>query len=302
LEGYAELMLADLYCSGIPLSTLDYNGDFTLQPGSSTADVYTHAVAQFDTALHLAPDSARILNLARVGKGRALLALGQFAEAASAVSAVPDGYQYLEEYNGNTTGPAIDYNFGAFLPGVVVGTFYTVSDREGSTGLDYISSNDPRTAVTLVGTNQNGQPLYFAGKYATDGSSPVVLADWIEARLIQAEAALHGGEVASWLQTINQLRETAITPAMADTTDPGSASARIDLMFRERAFWLFLTGHRQGDMRRLVRQYGRGQSAVYPVGPYAGGSGAYGSFVNAPIPAAEFIGNPKFTGCLSRGA
>ena len=35
------------------------------------------------------------------------------------------------------------------------------------------------------------------------------------------------------------------------------------MLFRERAFWMYLTGHRLGDMRRLIRQYGRaGQHRV----------------------------------------
>lgn len=33
LMGYSEVMLAELFCSGIPLSTLDYDGDYTLAPG-----------------------------------------------------------------------------------------------------------------------------------------------------------------------------------------------------------------------------------------------------------------------------
>jgi hypothetical protein len=51
-------------------------------------------------------------------------------------------------------------------------------------------------------------------------------------------------------------------------TDPGTATARVDLMFRERAFWMYLTGHRLGDLRRLVRQYGRAKESVYPTGAY----------------------------------
>ena len=38
---------------------------------------------------------------------------------------------------------------------------------------------------------------------------------------------------------------------------PGNQDAAIDLLFSERAFWMFATGHRLGDMRRLIRQYGR---------------------------------------------
>ena len=35
LEGYAELYLADLFCSGIPLSTVEFDGNYTLAAGST---------------------------------------------------------------------------------------------------------------------------------------------------------------------------------------------------------------------------------------------------------------------------
>jgi hypothetical protein len=294
-------MLAELFCSGIPLSTLDYDGDYTLTRGYSTDEVLQHAKALFDTALTLSADSARLLNLARVGKGRALLDLGEFAAAAEAVAEVPDDYQYTVLYSSGTNG-VLSFA-GKPNSSVMPPWFFTVADREGGNGLDYRSSGDPRTASAPVGVNDYGVTLYHPTKYATDGSGPIVLADGVEARLIEAEAALQAGDVESWLAKINHLRETAISPALPDTTDPGDAEGRVDLMFRERAFWLFLTGHRQGDLRRLIRQYGRDADQVYPTGSYAAGaSGFYGNDITVPVPAAERVANPKFTGCLSRGA
>jgi hypothetical protein len=89
---------------------------------------------------------------------------------------------------------------------------------------------------------------------------------------------------------------------LAPLTDPGTPEARVDLVFRERAFWLYLTGHRQGDLRRLIRQYGRDPETVYPTGPYSGGYGTYGSDVDAPVPVQERQTNPRYAGCISRGA
>ena len=60
------------------------------------------------------------------------------------------------------------------------------------------------------------------------------------------------------------------------------------------------TSHRLGDMRRLVRQYGRPQNTVFPVGEYHKG-GDYGTDVNLPISSDE-RNNPKFTACLDRNA
>ncbi|HEU4643135.1 MAG TPA: RagB/SusD family nutrient uptake outer membrane protein [Gemmatimonadaceae bacterium] len=299
--GYSEVMLAELFCSGIPLTTVDYDGNYTLRPGSSTDEVLDDAVALFDSALALSADSERFVNLARVGRGRALLDLGRFADAAQAVAEVPDGFSYAVSYFGADQYPSSNFeNFAYVPPGL--GWSTTTVDREGGNGLDYMTSDDPRTASEAIGTNLYGSTLYHPDKYAGDGSSPIVLGDWVEARLIEAEAALQAGDVTTWLAKLNHLRETAIVPALADTTDPGTADARVDLTFRERAFWLFLTGHRQGDLRRLVRQYGRQPGAVYPTGPYQGVTGAYGTDVTAPIPASERAFNPEFTGCKSRGA
>jgi hypothetical protein len=303
LSAYAETFLADMFCSGIPLSTLDYDGNYTLKPGSTTDEVYQHALLFFDSALTLAADSDRVVNLARIGKGRVLLDLGQYAAAAQAVADVPDGFAYREAYTATSPSGAStpsQRNFAYYQSGV---WGITAADTEGNSGLNFRSSGDPRTVATaLATTNQFGDSLYHPNKYAKDGTTPVVVADWIEARLIEAEAALQGGDFPGWLNTLNHLRETAITPALPDTTDPGTPDARVDLMFRERAFWLYLTGHRQGDLRRLIRQYGRPASSVYPTGQYRGGSGSYGTDVNAPIPARERQGNTVFTGCLNRGA
>jgi hypothetical protein len=63
---------------------------------------------------------------------------------------------------------------------------------------------------------------------------------------------------------------------------PANAAAARDVLFSERAFWLFMTGHRLGDLRRLVYQYGLPQNAVYPTGDYHKG-GVYGSDVVFPL-------------------
>jgi hypothetical protein len=311
LQGYAEIFLADIFCSGIPLSTLDFDGDFTYRPGSTTEEVYAHAATLLDSALVLAGDSVRFAHLARVGKARALLALGRTGEAAAIVREVPDGYSYALSYSATNDGWrnfAVVYSDRPSSQGI-----WTVADREGVNGLDYVSSGDPRTAIDATwGMNERGKPIRRPRKYATDGGTPIVLASAIEARLIEAEAALQDGDVEAWLQGLNHLRQTAwrtIEPAVSEPlpelTDPGDHDARVDLLFRERAFWLFLTGHRQGDLRRLIRHYGRLENEVYPVGAYEDPQRpglSYGSDVDIPVPDEERISNPYYSGCISRGA
>ena len=304
LAGYAELLLADLYCSGIPLSTFNFNGDFTYAAGSTTSQVYVDALAKFDTAISLSSDSARLLNFARVGKGRALLALDSLPQAAQAVAAVPDdfSYQFLVDWMGGDGGSLFTYNAGN-------GISSTVADREGGNGLPYLSGGDPRTASQVATQNQYGLPQYVPIVYGgmTPGIFPVTVANGIEARLIQAEAALRAtpGDVSAFLTPLNIARALAAPslPALPADSVPSTDSGRVSLLFRERAYDLFLTGHRQGDLRRLIRQYGRSPERVYPTGLYpALQLGQYGGSVNAPIPDADESPNPLFHGCLSRSA
>jgi starch-binding outer membrane protein, SusD/RagB family len=80
--------------------------------------------------------------------------------------------------------------------------------------------------------------------------------------------------------------------------DPVTPAARVDTMFNERAFWLFATGHRQGDLRRLIRQYGRTQARVFPTGLYKNTGQQYGTDVTFPITGDN--ANPSLPECLDR--
>jgi hypothetical protein len=311
LEGYAEIMLADLFCSGVPLSTLDFESDYTLRASSTTGQVYTDAIAKFDTALVIAQGNDSIMNLARVGRGRAWLDLGQFDSAAAAVQGVPDDFRY--RIAGGWYGKCADQGDceGKTYNNILVGKS-TVADREGLNGLPYVSSGDPRSAVfpdsvhdPYVGTIYQQLPAKYRS-FLSGPSSPIAVANGIEAQLIRAEAQLQpaSSPAGPWLQTLNALRESV---GLSDTTDPGTAAGRVALLFSERAYWLFLTGHRQGDLRRLLREYGtfpefNDQSKVYPAGVYpSSGTSVYGSDVTAPIPEDEYT-NPLYHGCLNHGA
>ena len=89
-------------------------------------------------------------------------------------------------------------------------------------------------------------------------------------------------------------------PAMAALPVPTSQDAAVSLFFREKAFWTFGRGQRLGDLRRLIRQYGRTQDQVFPVGNYYK-SGVYGADVNLPVTDNE-VTNPNFHGCIDRSA
>jgi hypothetical protein len=87
---------------------------------------------------------------------------------------------------------------------------------------------------------------------------------------------------------------------MAPLADPGTADARVNLLFREKAFWTFSRGQRLGDLRRLIRQYNRTADNTFPTGVHYKG-GNYGVDVNLPVVTNERQ-NPNFTGCIDRSA
>ncbi|HKT58600.1 MAG TPA: hypothetical protein VJQ46_01035 [Gemmatimonadales bacterium] len=292
LRGFADVNLAEETCPGFALNEV-VDGRIVYGPALTNEQVFQAALVEFDSALAFAGDSISALHLAQVGRGRALLGLGRYAEAAQAVAAVPSDFAFSLKFV--NTSPAFQPNaiqqFVVFLQG-------GVADREGGNGLDYLSAADPRITATEVGTAVDGvTPLYAFDKYPDD-AAPMVLASGLEARLIEAEAALDDG--GDWLGILNALRaDPAAPPGLDPLVDPGTADARVDLLFRERAFWLFLTGHRLGDLRRLIAHYGRAADAVFPTGAYRLG-GIYDTGTSLPFPSVEESINPNVTSCTSR--
>jgi starch-binding outer membrane protein, SusD/RagB family len=310
IAGFSYILFAEHYCSGVPFSTINPDNTITFGEGQTTEQMLQIAIAKFDTVLAAnAGDTARVTRVARIGRARALLNLGQFAQAGQAVAGVPTEFQYLVETSENSG----RQNNNVWALTTSAGRF-GVADREGGNGLPFVTAADARypnrRRAANGGNGFDGGPMQEQLKYPARTTS-YVLADGVEARLIEAEAALQAGNVTTFLSTLNALR-TRVT-GLAPLTDPGNATGRQNLLFQERAYWLSLTAHRLGDLRRLVRQYGRTAESVFPSGNYSsnGRTGVYGTDVNFPIPINEAL-NPSATtagnanavnkGCIDRRA
>jgi len=302
LRGYTENHFAEGYCSGVPFSSVGADGSFQYGNPLTTAQMLAVAGSSFDSATTLAT-AANARSLAAVGKARVLVNLGQYAQAATAVASVPTTFRY-QVFHSSATARQNNGVFNAIVP---AGSRLTAGTKEGTNGIDYLTTPaDPRApwaASTRIGFDGTSRNLPVSLKY-TGLASAVTLADGIEARLIEAEARLQGATQAdrdAVFASLNTLRTTAITPAMTPiATAPTTQDAAVDLLFRERAFWLYLTGHRLGDMRRLIRQYRRDQATLFPVGTLQyRPSDTYGTDVNLVVPFAE-RNNPNFKGCTDR--
>jgi hypothetical protein len=302
--GYTYIAFGENYCSGVPYS-LATDTALVFGGPTTTAETFDIAIERFDAAIGDAAAEDRIVNFARVGKGRALLNLNDPAGAAAAVASVPTDFVLYTEHSNNSgreQNSIFEFNTSAAR--------WSVADNEGQNGLDFISSGDPRIVTSFVaaGGFDGTTDLYTLDEYQSRADR-VAISTGVEARLIEAEAAL--GTPATWLQILNDLRAEWPTLAavlypdntpggtLAPLTDPGTADGRVDLMFRERAFWLFSTGHRLGDMRRLIRQYGRNIEDVFPTGAYFKVGSNYGTEVNFPIPDDE-ENNANWDKCFDR--
>jgi starch-binding outer membrane protein, SusD/RagB family len=98
LAAFMYVMIAESYCNGVPTSRVKDDGSFEFGAPQTGTQLLTAAIAKFDSAITVAAaggaGGATALNLARIGKGRALLDLGNFTAAAAAVAAVPSTFEY----------------------------------------------------------------------------------------------------------------------------------------------------------------------------------------------------------------
>ena len=257
IMGFAEKEISQDFCNGTPLNVTQ-GGVATYSPGITNAAGFQLALTHLDSALALSggTDSVapRVKQAALVAKAQTLVDLGRFADAA-----------------------ALPFASAKDLRVPISG---------GST------SNAASTAIDKA--------TPWVGAFWTARTQPIIVVSGLDARLIEAEAKVNTDDYAGMMTILNALRAAPpnlgpITPAaMAALPTPATKEDAINVFFREKAFWQFGRGQRLGDLRRLVRQYGRSADQVFPTGVFHKG-GNYSSDVNIPIPDSE-KSNPLFTG------
>lgn len=292
VQAYIENLAAEHFCNGLVFSAV-VNGAEQYGSPITTADAFARALAHADSGLVLVTgttnDDNRVRNALKVVRGRILLNLDRPADAATSVSGVPNTFKY-EMLHSQTTLSNQVWNFNN------LSWRYSVGNAEGANGINFATAADPRVPV-CVGNDTicraNGvtrstrddltAPLHVQLVWPVRESS-VALTSGIEARLIEAEAQLRATNPTGALATLNAIRTTVT--GLTALTDAGTQVARENQLFRERAMWLFGRGYRVGDLRRMIKYYGRTAASVFPVGAWHKG-GNYGTDVNFPVPQAE---------------
>jgi hypothetical protein len=267
-SGYAHVLMGEAFCSAA----------FDSGPELSRQQVFQRAEERFTKAIAAAQQSGAtdLLNLARVGRARARLNLGQASSAATDAVEVPANFVFNARYNAASGRSSNNVNVQNVRNRNVTieAPFHDVR---------WQGVKDPRVTVVNTGVRGPDQQsiMWTASKYASDASS-IPIARGTEALLIRAEAV--GGQTA--VQIINQLHTAAGIPPFA-STDPAQIRAQI-IEERQREF--FLEGHHLGDLIRYN----------IPLSPAVGApwhNGAvYGDTRCMPLPDVERLNNPTLKG------
>jgi hypothetical protein len=270
--GYSYLLMGEMFCS----AAIDQG------PEMSPPEFFTAAVARFTRAIEAATavgdapaDSVR--HMALMGRARAKLNLGQYADAATDAALVPAGFARVA-----SASDASDrrrnrvFAQNNLTEGVTVGTRYRSLTVEGAPDLRVRATDTQRNAT-------DGNRLWLQSKYAGLAAA-LPIATYDEAQLIIAEAQLRGGSPTAAVNTMNLLRARSATPGYTGATDAASVMA---LLIEERRRELWMEGQHLYDTIRFNINLTPTSGTNFPKG------GTYGTTKCLPLPNVERLNNPN---------
>ena len=271
--GYSLILLGEGMCSAA----------LNVGPEMTPAQLFAEAKLRFDEALTAATtaNDAATLNLARLGRARTQLNLGQHAGAATDAALIP------ATFVANTANDAVNVRRQNY-------SFFSINQSSFSTvdpsfrGVTLNGAADPRVAVTDANRNgtTSGTRIFTPDKYPAFGTV-MPIARYAEAQLIVAEARIVANDLTGAATAINAARNTRANMPQYSATGQTQAQVQAQLV-EERRRELFLEGHRLGDLRRW-------STPLLPAagGAFPGGGGNYGTQSCFPLPDVERINNPN---------
>ena len=281
LQGVSHKILGENYCQAV---YSDEGAFGNLEPRTVAFD---SAVAAFTRALSYGSEWTMA---AHAGLASAYVGLGNWSQAASEAAMVDDDFLMVAYYD-------ISDNYNELYD-------ETHNRHEMSAYNTYAGSFDPnwdpRAPITdcRVGgcANELGAdgvtPMLRQEKYDNPGSEIPILSG-AEARLIQAEAALRNGDLATFTTQINRLRaiwglDPIAQPASAGALEyPNAYDDGWSILDGERMLTLWLEGRRMWDLDRWDHPFLAGGTVVWP-----GENPRDGCM---PVPSGECRVNPNFT-------
>ena len=255
---FAEMQLAEWFCNGQPLGDAS-TGTPEYGPPLTNQAIFTLALAHLDSALSFttATDAATVAvkNSILVAKGRVLVDLARYADAATAVASVPTSFTLNGTFSltgGNNQIWALSTSAKRWVVGDSFDTAGIIKNA-----IPFSSARDPRVpnVGTPTGTSAAGKSFDGSTNFISQSLfgrvDPTPIVNGIDARLIEAEAKIAANDFAGMTAILNALRAApqnlgvlttpVITPALAA---PATKAAALDQFFREKAFWTYSRGQR----------------------------------------------------------
>lgn len=273
--GYSFLLMAEQFCQGTV-----YAG-----PALTTADMLDSAIVQFDAAItkgtaNGTTAATTLVNVARVGRARALLQDGQAAAAIAAANAVPAGFSYTFAFGDDLTNRTRVSNrlwqFTFDRGSISVAPTFRVADSR----IAYLAPG----AHNLAAQDANAGPFFVQQKYP-GYTSALRVASKLEADYIAAEA---GGTTTQ--SALIAVRRSAVgQPVYAGPTD---ASSILTEFLRQKHLDFWLEGQRLGDFRRHPANVTG--VPVSGAAYFKPGFSPIGSQTCYPLPSSETDNNPNF--------
>lgn len=260
--GYGRVLLGESFCT----AAINLSAELT------PAQIFTEAEERFTRAL--TGSNSAITNMARVGRARARLNLGNREAALADAQAVPLGFVRLARYSEASSRSQNEvYNRNNRV--------YGMSVEPQTRNLTFQGVPDPRVHVVNTGDRgPNGVDTVWAQQKYTSFNTPIPIARYEEAQLIIAE--ISGGQTA--VNIINALHEKAGLPPFASTNEAEIMAQVIEERRRE----LFAEGHRFWDFRRFELPFEPPPGTPFPIG-----GGQYGDMRCFPLPDLERDNNPN---------
>ena len=264
-------------------------------PATPARDNLVRAESAFTAAIAVATaaNSANLVNAAYAGRAQVRVDLGDWTGAVADAGRVASTFRYQMPYYANVD----EFGYNRTMWSSTPLSFFKATSVWGTWYAPYYdATKDPRVAYTQTALTGAGAfppvgrvPWWPQAKYTTQ-TAGINLATGREARLIEAEAALRAGDIATAMARIDANRAAAGAPVAAR---PASLTEAWTLLKRERGIELWLEGRRLGDMRRWAANQTPGALDALEVP----GATSYleGQSLCFPFSRSELDTNPNLT-------
>jgi hypothetical protein len=254
-------------------------------PELTSAQVFAEAKIRFDRGVDhaTAANDAALLSLARLGRARTLVNLGDLAAAQSDAATIPASF-----VTSISTDAVNTRRQNVVFIHVTQSAFGTIDTSFRNLTLG--GAPDPRVLVTNTGRTGSAAntPIWTPNKYPLI-TTPIALARYAEAQLIIAEARIAANDLPGAVAAINAARNSGGRTGLPlyDATGQTADQVKAQLI-EERRREFFLEGRRLWDVRRFNLALKPAAGAPFPLG-----GGTYGDARCFPLPAVERNNNPN---------